>query len=274
MKKPLTLLGVLANPWNAHHMMHSLMSHSFLNFLAPIVGAIGKGLTMAPTLLSKGVGLLGSGLTKGLGFLGGTGGQGGLLGNLFGAGKQLYGGLDKLTGGMLPGGISPFGKGGLLNAFGMKPEGGLFGNFGNLYKGVDRMLGGMLPGGVSPYSQGGLLSRFGGDRALTPEEFDSFEGQGKFGEEGKPEGGILAGGKDYFNRANNFYKNVAKPILDTRNEIRDYLQHDPAGYALDVTGPIVNPMPLFQPPEDDDREERFGNFKAVAPPPMQQNPYA
>ena len=133
--KTLTILGALTKPFNAHHELSKLMSMGFLPFLAPLAGAIGSGIGAlgsaaggllgglggaAGGLLKGGAGLLGKGI-GGLGkMLGGQGG-GGLLGNLFKGGKQIYGGLDTLTGGLLPGGQSPFTQGGLFGAFSKQP---------------------------------------------------------------------------------------------------------------------------------------------------------
>lgn len=115
------------------------MSMGFLPFLAPLAGAIGSGLGAAATGIGSALGGLGGAagglmkaggglLGKGLGGIGKTlfgsgGGGGGLLGSLFKGGKQIYGGLDTMTGGLLPGGQSPFQKGGLFGAFNTGPKG-------------------------------------------------------------------------------------------------------------------------------------------------------
>ena len=127
--KRMTLLSVFTKPFQSHHELHKLMSMGFLPFLAPIVGAIGSGLGAAAGGLGSALGTLGGaagGLLKGgAGLLskglGATLGKGGLLSQLGGAGKQIYGGLDTMTGGLLPGGQSPFQQGGLFGAFSKSP---------------------------------------------------------------------------------------------------------------------------------------------------------
>ena len=135
----MTLLSILTKPFQSHHELHKLMSMGFLPFLAPLAGAIGSGLGAAATgigsalgglggaaggLMKAGGGLLGKGFS-GIGktlFGGGLkSGGSGLFGTLLKGGKQLYGGLDTMTGGLLPGGQSPFQKGGLFGAFNQGP---------------------------------------------------------------------------------------------------------------------------------------------------------
>jgi len=137
--KRMTLLSIFTKPFQSHHELHKLMSMGFLPFLAPLVGAIGSGLGAAAGGLGSALGGLGGAagglmkaggglLGKGLGGIGKTlfggglkSGSSGLFGSLLKGGKQLYGGLDTMSGGLLPGGQSPFQQGGLFGAFSKSP---------------------------------------------------------------------------------------------------------------------------------------------------------